>query len=115
MVAEFASGLRVRMGGGGEPPSSDEGGVVGTVLQGGSSMAPPKHPGLCSPPPVSIPCLCPSEEPMVRGRSVSGVRWAGGVRVSIPAVGLKANQNPSAYPSLRSRPPCCRMQIRRKF
>lgn len=54
--------------------------MVGTVLQGGSSMAPPKHPGLCSPPPVSIPCLCPSEEPMVRGRSVSGVRWAGGVR-----------------------------------
>lgn len=39
----------------------------------------------------------------------------GSVAFSIPAVGLKANQNPSAYPSLRSRPPCCRMQIRRKF
>lgn len=53
---------------------------MGTVLQGGLLHGPPKRPSLCSPPPVSIPCLCPSEEPMVRGRSVSGVRWAGGVR-----------------------------------
>lgn len=109
-MAEFASGLRVRMG---EPHSSDEGGVVVTVLQGGLIQAP--QPALPNTRVHPLPASLGGASRCTDDLSLESGGQERFMAFSISTVGPKTNQNPLAYPFLRSRAPCCQMQIRRKF
>lgn len=120
VVAEFASGLRVGW---------VEAANLTAVMRGCGGYCPAEGRGdSCTPPATSQapqPAL-PATPVHPLPASLGGASWCvedlplesggqeGFMASSISTVDLKTNQNPLAYPFLRSQPPCCQMQ-KRKF